>query len=95
MSCAFAVSRALILSAIGGFGIVLAWVKHDKVVLEVVEHSVDVLALLLKVEPFQLDSVQLNVDGLLLLLQQFLLLCQLSLTIQIRMIEVGLLGVHF
>ena len=62
---------------------------------EVVKHSVDVLALLVEVDALHLDSVQLDVDGLLLLLQQFLLLCQLALSVKIRMVQMRLLRVHF
>lgn len=66
-----------------GLCILLSWIEHDKLVFQIVENAVDVLALLLNVETFHLDCLQLNVDGFLLLLQEFTLLCQLSLCQQV------------
>ena len=63
--------------------------------LQVVEHSIDVLALLLQLHALNLQRSVLRLQRLNLNADVLTLLCNLSVTIQIRMVQMRLLGVHF
>jgi hypothetical protein len=68
-------------------------VEFDEFVLQLVEHSVDVLLLLLNLQPLCLDSVQLNVESLLLRLNECALLVQFTQSVEIWVVLDALLVV--